>query len=78
MVEFLLSLPICRGSNGMENRQADWQVVGTGRRLKKVKEWNSNQSFPADWKSRLGHSFIEDMMGTKWQFYCCPFCQSSI
>jgi hypothetical protein len=56
--------------------QACW--VGTGRCLKKVKEWVTSETLPSDWKCLLGLSFVEDMLGTEWLFYQCPLCESKI
>jgi len=67
-------VPICRGSNGVEERSVDWHVVGLGRRLKKVREWIERESLPDDWEEQLGRSFVENILDGDWQFYQCPSC----
>jgi hypothetical protein len=77
--KLLGGVPIVRGQNGALNvQERDWHIVGTGRRLKKVKEWVNNDSLPSDWKEQLGAIFVHDMLRTKWSFYCCPTCQKDI
>ena len=76
--KLLNGVPICRGSYGVENCLADWHVVGTGRQLKKVKEWIRDGNLPGDWKTRLGLDFVKDMLETGWLFFQCPSCDSTI
>jgi len=73
--KLLNAVPICRGSGGVENRLADWHVVGSGRRLKKVEQWVTDGTLPDDWKTHLGLDFVKDMLDTEWAFYQCPSCE---
>jgi len=76
--KLLTAIPICQGSNGIEDRSIDWHVAGTGRQLKKIREWIEQDSLPDDWEKKLGQSFIQEMLDTEWEFYQCPSCDSFI
>jgi hypothetical protein len=78
VAKLLHDVPICRGSNGVEDRDADWHVAGTGRRLKKLREWVRNKTLSDEWKAVLGSSFVQEMLDSNWAFYQCPSCDSYI
>jgi hypothetical protein len=71
-----MSMPIMRGDLG-ENSD-DWAIVGSGRKVEKMKRWIKDDMLPRNWKELLGNQFVQFVELSTFSIYICPTCQRLI
>ena len=55
----------------------DWNMAGSGRKIKKMREWMNN-GLPDGWSQALGGQFVDYIGHTNFTFYHCPHCDKDI
>jgi len=69
-------MPVMRGDLG-EGSDA-WKIVGSGRKVERMKKWIKDDALPESWKTMLGIDFVQYVERTTFLFYVCPFCGHNI
>jgi len=69
-------MPIMRGDLGMSSNE--WSIVGSGRKIEKMRKWIKEGTLPDNWKENLGIQFVEYATSFTFSFYLCPICQHGI
>jgi len=69
-------MSIMRGDLGKGSEE--WNIVGSGRKVEKMREWAKERTLPDNWKERLGIQFVEYVKSETFSFYLCPLCQQAI
>ena len=52
----------------------EWQVVGTGKKIEKVRCWVEWGALPDNWEERIGDHFLEFVESAHLFYYLCPEC----
>ena len=47
-----------------------WNMVGSGRKVHKMKQWVNSDTLLHNWKELLGDQFVESIVATNFVWYC--------
>lgn len=72
MSKKIATAPVMRGDLGAGSDQ--WNVVGSGRKVRKMRQWVDSDTLPSNWKELLGDQFVQYMVTTNFTWYRCPRC----